>query len=382
MKSVRMILPLAMLLLAAVAVQAADSPARLSSTDLALDKPPSSVTPPAPDPSVILQGGDTCATATVITSLPYSDSGTTSGFTHDYDEICPYSGSTAPDVAYSFTPASNMNVDITLCVGSTNYDTKLYVYQGSCPGTDVGCNDDQCSVPVSYTSELTNVALTGGQTYYIIVDGYGGGSGNYTLEVSEYEPPPPPPECPPATTLHYQTVFGPNDAWNAFTSAQSSQFDYEVVDLIQPDLWSITDFHWWGLSLLYSGGWSACNPTGLTFDLTFYADAGGQPGAEVCSFTGLTPTFVNTGVFYSIDNLYYWEVTGLSPACQPSGPTWVSVKSYANAADCAFLWMNGSGGTNSALQWTDGAWAGTGFSMSMCVTGTIVPVELQSFDIE
>ncbi len=43
------------------------------------------------------QGGDTIADATPIDGVPFSDSGTTAGYNNDYDEECPYGGSTAPD---------------------------------------------------------------------------------------------------------------------------------------------------------------------------------------------------------------------------------------------------------------------------------------------
>ena len=44
------------------------------------------------------QGGDTVGDAMVIDELPYYNTGTTEGYTDDYDEECPYSGSTSPDV--------------------------------------------------------------------------------------------------------------------------------------------------------------------------------------------------------------------------------------------------------------------------------------------
>jgi hypothetical protein len=155
-----------------------------------------------------LNGGETCATATVIGALPYTDSGTTAGAVNDYDEVCPYTGSTSPDVVYSYTPASNTSVSISLCTPgtSTDYDTKLYVYQGSCPGTVTGCSDDACSSPLysSYVSELGNIALTGGTTYYFVVDGYGGASGNYTIYVEEFITQNCP--CPPGSDLYEGTI--------------------------------------------------------------------------------------------------------------------------------------------------------------------------------
>jgi len=137
------------------------------------------------------QGGDNCGSATVIGGIPFADTGTTSGYTNDYDESCPYTGSTSPDVAYSFTPAADVLVNISLCTNSA-YDTKVYVYQGSCPGTLIACNDDYCSSPLfsSYVSFLGCVTLLAGNSYYIIVDGYAGDLGDYTLDVTECVPPP------------------------------------------------------------------------------------------------------------------------------------------------------------------------------------------------
>jgi hypothetical protein len=139
------------------------------------------------------QGGDDIATATVIDAIPYADNGTTDGYTHDYDEECPYTGSTSPDVVYSYTPAADEDVVISLCNDGTAYDTKLYVYDTPTPtmGDAIACNDDFCETAQSnYVSEIELVSLTGGTTYYIVVDGYGGASGVYFLTINPYEPPP------------------------------------------------------------------------------------------------------------------------------------------------------------------------------------------------
>ncbi|MCA9787031.1 MAG: hypothetical protein KC488_10785, partial [Candidatus Cloacimonetes bacterium] len=155
---------------------------------------------PEVDPS--RQGGDDIAAAVVIPSLPYSNSGTTVGYTNDYDSECPYTGSTSPDVVYSFTPGANVTVDLTLCAGATNYDSKLYVFADS-PATVVACNDDACSSPAfaSYVSQLVGVNLTAGTTYYIVVDGYGGQSGSYFLDITEGAPPCVDPGCPAGYTV-------------------------------------------------------------------------------------------------------------------------------------------------------------------------------------
>lgn len=133
-------------------------------------------------PNPELQGGDTIFSATVIPSVPYSDSGTTAGYVNDYDAVCPYSGSTSPDVCYSFTPAAAVAVDIDLC--NSSYDTKVYVYDSGL--SLIACNDDfyfgsPCYV---YSSKVENVAMAAGQTYYVIVDGYGGAFGAYVMNIT------------------------------------------------------------------------------------------------------------------------------------------------------------------------------------------------------
>jgi hypothetical protein len=123
-------------------------------------------------------GGDTIANATVITSWPFEDTGTTCSYNNDYDEVCPYSGSTSPDVVYSYTAHGNEVIGLELC--SSLYDTKLYVYAGAV-GNLVACNDDAGCGYSGYQSIIQNVSMTAGVTYYIVVDGYGGACGTYTL---------------------------------------------------------------------------------------------------------------------------------------------------------------------------------------------------------
>lgn len=127
------------------------------------------------------EGGEDIGTAVPIPSVPYSDGGATCDNINNYDEICPYSGSTSPDVVYSYTPAGAEAITIDLCYSS--YDTKVYVYDQN--GALVACNDDfyfgsPCGV---YTSAIEDLPLSGGMTYYIVIDGYGGDCGTYALDV-------------------------------------------------------------------------------------------------------------------------------------------------------------------------------------------------------
>ena len=138
------------------------------------------------------EGGETIETAWMIYSLPFSDTGNTCDNIDNYDEVCPYTGSTSPDVVYAYEPPYDMCVSISLC--DSYYDTKVYVYQdvvGNVPWPD-GCNDDNFNCvdpPVSYTSWIESVEIFAGSTYYIVVDGYGSGCGDYVLYMEEVECP-------------------------------------------------------------------------------------------------------------------------------------------------------------------------------------------------
>jgi hypothetical protein len=145
--------------------------------------------------------GENCANPIPLT-VPSQVTGNTCTFVHDYDWVCPYGGSLAPDVVYSYTPTADEDVTFTLCIGNTDYDSKLFIYAGSCTGTPIACNDDACSSPMysSYVSRLDCVPLTGGTTYYIVVDGYASLCGTYYLDAIVCTPPPPV-ECPPGAVL-------------------------------------------------------------------------------------------------------------------------------------------------------------------------------------
>jgi hypothetical protein len=132
--------------------------------------------------------GDTIEECWTIPSLPFLATGNTCGFADDYEEMCPYS-STSADVVYSYSPLYDMCVSISLC--DSYYDTKLFVYEdGHTPGVPLDCNDDNfhcVDPPVDYTSWLEEVALLAGHTYYIVVDGYCGDCGDYVLAVDEID---------------------------------------------------------------------------------------------------------------------------------------------------------------------------------------------------
>jgi len=103
-------------------------------------------------------------------------------FLDDYDEACPYTGSTSPDVVYAFSPTQDQVLHVDLC--ASEYDTKVYIYEDVVtPGAPYACNDDACGSD-GYKSRLDYVTFSTGHTYYIVVDGYGGDCGEYTLSIN------------------------------------------------------------------------------------------------------------------------------------------------------------------------------------------------------
>jgi hypothetical protein len=136
------------------------------------------------------QGGDNIATATPIPLLPFNDVGQTVGFQNDYYEPCQLGGpDLAPDVVYSYLSPQPQVVDISLCAGTT-FDSRLYVYQNTwTPGAPYACNDDFCAAGVS---QISNLPLSPGNTYFIVVDGFVSAMGTYVILITPH----PPQNCP------------------------------------------------------------------------------------------------------------------------------------------------------------------------------------------
>ncbi|HOP06228.1 MAG TPA: thrombospondin type 3 repeat-containing protein [candidate division Zixibacteria bacterium] len=133
-----------------------------------------------------LQGGDDISTATVIPGFPFIDTGTTVGYTDDYQEVCPTQNatSTAADVVYQYTPAVDLVVDFITC--ESDYMTYIWIYQDD-ETTLWDCNqfDNTCSLP---RSALYDVTIPAGHTYYFVIDGRESQEGTYVVEMDAREP--------------------------------------------------------------------------------------------------------------------------------------------------------------------------------------------------
>jgi len=308
------------------------------------------------------QGGDTLVDAFSIDQLPFSDTGTTVGYADDYDAVCPYDGSTAPDVVYRFVPAVDLLVDVDLC--GSGYDTKVYILTAG--GQVVACNDDfyfgdPCGV---YRSKIEAASLGAGAVYFIVIDGYGDEQGDYDLEVVGYDDTPcyvPYPrywddEAEP--TLHddyFDTYNGgcnsPPDypfqqlhgwgggraqvygrtGWYYFAGASYRDTDWflatagddQIVATVDAEfevlLYQISDF-WdcdW-VSIEQSATAGPCAPATLTIDTEFYE--------TVCLWVGPTVHQPPLG-FIGFEFNWVLEVEGLYEAVAQENTTWGALKS-------------------------------------------------------
>ena len=308
------------------------------------------------------QGGDTCETAVEIPGLPFADTGTTAGYTDDYDEVCPYPGSTSPDVVYSFTPDDDVAIDIWLC--NSLYDTKVYVYENTCGGVPVACNDDACGDD-GYKSALYGVALAAGETYYVVVDGYGWEAGTYLLEIEAGVGDGV--DCP-GDTLWGQPPTSPEGSWMAGTSEAAPDYRrYE--DFAGLGAGPANGVRFWGLSLTYSGGWWPCdteNPT--VFEIKFYEDSYGEPGTVVRSYT---PPIEPQQTVYSYAG---YPLNAYSTELVPDMPLtdgWCSIQGQTGIPyDCWFLWIShGESGYGYSLVESGGVLDTEDYDLSLCLTG-------------
>jgi len=125
----------------------------------------------------------------LINSLP---------FTHQYSNVdhgdeWDVAGSDGVDVAYTFNLSQSTTISVTTCAVFTDYDTKLEIFtaDGNCAATTTSnYNDDNsdCTIssvdPPRFAASLSDVTLAAG-TYYVVVDGYNGYTGNYQLDITD-----------------------------------------------------------------------------------------------------------------------------------------------------------------------------------------------------
>jgi hypothetical protein len=139
-----------------------------------------------------LDGGDTCAEAVPILSLPFNDTGDTTPNTNTlttYTGTCtlpfPYGGE---DQIYEITvgPGNNMNFSMNLA-GSAG-DLALFIVDDCGDGTTCVVNSQDAIGPGAGPEVINNVILPTG-TYYLYIDSYynantPGSAGTFSLSIT------------------------------------------------------------------------------------------------------------------------------------------------------------------------------------------------------
>ena len=73
------------------------------------------------------------------------------------------------------------------------------------------------------------------------------------------------PSVPFGDVIFTQTYYTPDESWNFLTS--SSGLGYLVQEDFTALSDAIGDVHWYGLSMMYSSGWTPVDPTGTTYEI-------------------------------------------------------------------------------------------------------------------
>ena len=143
--------------------------------DMATDFPADYGCSSAAGTSEIFCAPETNPTA-LITTTPVT--GTTMGLTSDFASHSCQSSSSGPDTVLALQLPVAVDT-LVLDLSSSSYDTVLSVRDLTC-GTELGCDDD--SGDPGAQSKLTMTSVAAG-SYAVVIDGYSGNSGAYTLAV-------------------------------------------------------------------------------------------------------------------------------------------------------------------------------------------------------
>lgn len=241
------------------------------------------------------QGGEDIATATVIPSLPYLDSGTTAGYNDDYDEKCP-TASTSPDVVYAYTPPTVQRIHILTCadqVTAPYYWSKVFVYENDTTGGAIACNQfsDSCSNP--YHGAIFDLTVYQDSTYYIVIDGFSGQSGDYVLYMEAR---------PPVDTTSLHPALGDNGSGLLALAYEYNEYDSSL---------------YWQSSTDDGGSWS---------DVVYWAFSGGVARYASLDYWGNDTSFYGTlvppSVWYSGAPNYLVTMANATDIYGTSGSYW------------------------------------------------------------
>jgi hypothetical protein len=209
--------------------------------------------------------------ATVIPAQGGTFTGTTTG-TSAQNAACVTTGP-APERIFRWTPAVSGTATIQTCnATSTTYDTVVYVRSGTCTGPQISCNDDTTGCGTStdpsnpHRGSRVRPTVVAGQTYYIVVDGYGGAQGTFSLTVT-----------PPAPVGCAATVIPPQGGTLTGTTSGASALNTSCVDTGDAPERVFA----WTPAVSGTATIQTCNVLGTTFDTVLYLRTGSCTGFQV-----------------------------------------------------------------------------------------------------
>ena len=139
---------------------------------------------------VVPPSNDNCSNAINIPSLPYTSTITSNNnSTDDVPTSTTSCGTMGSNLWYTVL-GNGTTYTATTCNASTNFDTEIRVYTGSCASlnsmVEIVCNDDDGICPSGTLKSTVNWCAEAGVTYYITVGYYatGVGYGNFVLNVT------------------------------------------------------------------------------------------------------------------------------------------------------------------------------------------------------
>lgn len=354
-----------------------------------------------------VQPGSSCQSAIPIPSLPFEQIDENCDLSDIADISCPFNAPGSPEYYFEYTPLADEIVDISLCNPCTDFDTKLYVFT-ACPlqpSSVVDCNDDACSTSSfeePWVSQISDLQLIAGVTYYIAIDGYGGDCGTFHFTMTTGEPVG---SCCrtdgvcvdnqiSSTCLGLGEVFhvgqscaevvacatfapsdcGPNDVFGpGFDNAPGAVRAEEIFasDFLNGNpvrlfdgYWNthapITNLTWWGAFFSVQNGFieGPCQNVQFKsqFEITFFQDNAGIPGAVVGSPVVIQAGVEPTGETTPETNEQIWQIRAElpNPVLEASG--WVSIIALPEPADqaCTFFWINNAAnGAGDRRSWID-----------------------------
>ena len=170
-------------------------------------------------------GNNTCATAVTVptTGVCVTGNNNTATATGDGTASC---FTVENGVWFKFVAPASGVVDITTSDVTTNFDSQLTLYSGTCGAlTEMDCDDQGGTIANS--ALIHAECLTPGQTYYVMLDGYAGDIGTFCIKITTVLNPIND-LCTCATTLPLdgscltnQTTVGATDGWTGIVGCQS-----------------------------------------------------------------------------------------------------------------------------------------------------------------